>query len=307
MHPETLWREFPSSLDEFEERFPDEEACRAYLIDLRWGGRPRCGRCDSDQTWELENGRFECQACGRQTSVTAGTLFHGTHKPLRFWFRAMWELAVRKSGINACELQRIMGFGSYETAWSWLHKLRRAMGGRSASRLRGDVVADESYIGSKGKVRGRGTTKQAIFIAAEDWSGRARLGLAKDASAKSIGAFVKRSIDPTARVTTDRWIGYTSVALGGRSHIAKPSSSQAGKDPLVMCHIVSALIKRWWLGTYHGSMSVKHMPAYLEDFTFRFNRRTTTGIGRITARLIHLAVTSIPVTRAQIVAQPIST
>jgi len=307
MHSEELWREFPSTLDEFEERFPDEETCRAYLIELRWEGKPRCGRCDNDRTWELENGRFECQSCGHQTSVTAGTLFQGTRKPLRLWFRAMWELAVRKSGINACELQRLMGFGSYETAWAWLHKLRRAMRGRTASRLHGRVVADESYIVGRGRVRGRGTSKQQIFVAAEDGSGRTRVGVAKDASARSIGAFVHRSIAPDARVITDRWTGYTSNVLGGRIHIAKPASQKSGKDPLVMCHIVSALIKRWWLGTFHGSMSTKHMPAYLEDFTFRFNRRTTSGIGRITARLLHLAVNAKPITRDQIVAQPIPT
>ncbi len=306
MGPEQLWREFPSSLADFEERFPDEEACRAYLIELRWGDRPRCGRCESARTWELENGRFECQVCGHQTSVTAGTLFHGTRKPLRLWFRAIWELAVRKSGINACELQRLMGFGSYETAWTWLHKLRRAMGARGSTRLIGDVVADESYLGGKSEVRGRGTTKQTILIAAEDGSGRARLGLARDASGDSIGAFVERSIAPSAKVITDGWSGYTSGALGGRSHAPKPISEQGGKDPVVMCHIVAALLKRWWLGTYHGSMSVKHMPAYLEDFTFRFNRRRTTGIGRITARLLHLAVVTPPITRSQIVAQPIA-
>ncbi len=306
MSPEDMWREFPSSLAEFEEMFPDEKACREYLIELRWGGRPRCGRCDCDKSWELENGRFECQVCGHQTSVTAGTLLHGTRKPLRIWFHAMWELAVRKGGINACELQRLMGFGSYETAWSWLHKLRRAMRGRASTKLTGDVVADESYLGGKGEVtRGRGTTKQPILIAAEDGSGRARLGVAQDVSAESIGPFLERSVHPIARVTTDGWKGYSTDALGGREHIAKRLADSDGKDPVVMCHIVAALLKRWWLGTYHGSMSAKHMPAYLEDFTFRFNRRKTAGIGRITARLLHMAVAAKPITRAHIVAQPI--
>jgi transposase-like protein len=305
MSPDELWRDFPSTLAEFEERFPDEAACREYLVELRWGGRPRCGRCSCDRTWELENGRFECRACGHQTSVTAGTLLHGTRKPLRMWFRAMWELAVRKGGINACELQRLMGFGSYETAWSWLHKLRRAMRARASTRLNGDVVSDESYLGGKGAVSGRGTTKQVILIAAEDGGGRARLALARDVSAESIAPFVEGAMDRTARVTTDGWSGYSRAALDGRSHTAIPVRAAKNKDPVAMCHIVSALLKRWWLGTFHGSMSVKHMPAYLEDFMFRFNRRKTRGIGRITARLLHLAVSAVPVTRDQLVSQPI--
>jgi len=305
MSPDELWREFPATLAEFEERFPNEDACREYLIELRWCGRPRCGRCDCDRTWELENGRFECQECGHQTSVTAGTLLHGTRKPLRMWFRAMWELAVRKGGINACELQRLMGFGSYETAWSWLHKLRRAMRGRPSTGLTGAVVADESYLGGKGKVRGRGTTKQVILIAAEDGGGRTRLAAARDVSAQSIASFIDRGLDRSAQVTTDGWRGYSNNALDGRSHTAVRAADAQGKDPVVMCHIVSALLKRWWLGTFHGSMSAKHMPAYLEDFTFRFNRRKTLGIGRITARLLHLAVSCVPITRAQIVSQPI--
>ena len=305
MSPDELWREFPTTLAEFEERFPDEASCREYLIELRWSGTPRCGRCDCDRTWELENGRFECRTCGHQTSVTAGTLFHGTRKPLRMWFRAMWELAVRKGGINACELQRLMGFGSYETAWSWLHKLRRAMRARPSTRLTGNVVADESYLGGKGEVAGRGTTKQAILIAAEDAGGRARLAAARDASAKSIGPFVARAVDRSAGIKTDGWHGYSRRALGGRSHTAIRGANPKRNDPVFMCHIVSALLKRWWLGTFHGSMSVKHMPAYLEDFTFRFNRRKTRGIGRITARLLHLAVSCAPITRAQIVSQPI--
>ncbi len=117
---------------------------------------------------------------------------------------------------------------------------------------------------------------------------------------------MERSVSPDANVITDGWRDYTSAALGDRSHGPKPSSKQRGKDPVVMCHIVTALLKRWWLGTYHGSMSVKHMPAYLEDFTFRFNRRSTKGIGRITARLLFLAAVADPITRSQIVTQPIN-
>lgn len=304
MGPEELWLNFPKTLAEFDERFPNEAACRAHLIELRWGGKVRCARCECNETWELQNGRFECKRCGHQTSVTAGTLLHRTRKPLRLWFRAMWEMAARRGGINACELQRIMGFGSYGTAWNWLHKLRRAMAGRSSHGLDGLVVIDESYLGGKSQVRGRGTEKALILIAAEDNAGRIRIEPANDGSAVSIGAFVSRNIDTAAQVTTDGWPGYSSIALGDRKHTVKENTDYTSEDPFHMCHVAAALLKRWWLGTFHGSMSLQHMAFYLVEFAFRFNRRKTNGVGRITSRLLQMAITSKPISEAELLSQP---
>ena len=127
-HTEALWRGFPKTLLEFEERFGTEEACREYLAVCRWNGRPRCHRCDSDHVWSERGGTlYECAGCGHQTSLTSGTLFHGTRKPLRLWFRAIWEICVHRHGISAADLQRVLGLGSYETAWAWAHRIRRAM------------------------------------------------------------------------------------------------------------------------------------------------------------------------------------
>jgi transposase-like protein len=218
----------------------------------------------------------------------------------------MWEMAARKGGINACELQRLMGFGSYGTAWNWLHKLRHAMAERSCYRLDGFVVIDESYLGGKGSVRGRGTSKALVLVAAEDGGGRIRIEPADDASANSIGPFVGRNISSSAHVTTDGWSGYSPKAIGGRQHVTKEKAGYATQDPFHMCHLVAALLKRWWLGTYHGSMSLKHMPFYFEEFTFRFNRRNTNGVGRITSRLLQMAVSSNPITEAQLLRQPIA-
>lgn len=304
MTPDELWADFPKTLAEFDERFPDEAACRAHLIELRWSGRVRCAHCQCDETWELANGRFECKECGHQTSVTAGTLFHRTHKPLRLWFRAMWEMAARKGGINACELQRIMGFGSYGTAWNWLHKLRRAMASRSAEPLTGAVVVDEGYLGGKGQVRGRGTTKELILVAAEDGGGRIRLERADDASAESIRPFLNRCVGVNANVTTDGWLGYTRDAVDGRSHAVESKAQCSVADPFHMCHLAMALLKRWWLGTYHGSIGSRHMQVYLEEFQFRFNRRKTRGVGRLASRLLHLAITSAPISEAQLLTRP---
>lgn len=307
MSLEELWQQFPRTLAEFDERFPDEEACRRYLIDVRWGGRVRCARCQAEETWELGNGRFECKRCGHQTSVTAGTLLHGTRKPLKLWFRAMWEMASRKNGVNACELQRLMGFGSYGTAWNWLHKLRRAMARRSAEPLWGEVVVDDAYLGAKRHAThlfGRGTTNDVILVAAENGGGRIRIARAEGVTEAAIGPFIEVSIAPDARVVTDGWAGYSVSALNGRAHVATSKIRHAQNDPLQMCHIVIALLKRWWLGTFHGAISSKHLDAYLEEFAFRFNRRKTTGAGRITARLLHLALASQPITEHDLFAQP---
>ncbi len=303
-----LWQSFPKTLEEFDEQFPDEVACRRYLIELRWGGKVRCARCECDDLWELQNGRFECKRCSHQTSVTAGTLLHRTRKPLRLWFRAMWEMAVRKGGINACELQRIMGFGSYGTAWNWLHKLRRAMARRECNKLDGFVVVDESYLGGKGNVRGRGTNKALVLIAAEDGGGRIRIEPANDASSDSIGPFVERNIRTDVHLTTDGWRGYTSDVIGTRHRISKEKTDYTSQDqdPFHMCHVASALLKRWWLGTYHGSMSFKHMPFYFQEFTFRFNRRKTKGVGRLTSRLLQMAMDSKPITETELLNQPIA-
>ena len=126
--PDELWRDFPRTAPEFEARFNTEEDCRAYWIEARWGGKPACARCNGTRVWPIRGGiRYECAACGHQTSLTSGTVLAKTRKPLKMWFRAIFEISTRRTGISAKDLQRIMGFGSYETAWTWLHKLRSAM------------------------------------------------------------------------------------------------------------------------------------------------------------------------------------
>jgi len=311
MNADLLWAEFPKDLGEFERRFPDEESCRQFLIDLRWAGAPRCGKCGFNQTWKLSNGRFECKRCGYQISVTAGTLFHRTQKPLKLWFRAMWEIASRKNGINACELQRLMGFASYGTAWTWLHKLRRAMAGRTKGALDGEVLGDDAYIGGRArgkKAFGRGTEKSAVVVAAQKRGGRARLGHIPDTTARSLIGFYNFHLNESARLTTDAHRAFVSQKYMRHNHerIVIKYLPASASDPLGLCHIVVALLKRWWLGTYHGSISRKHLQAYLEEFEFRFNRRKTNGVGRITCRLLEVAVTSKPITYANISAQPIA-
>ena len=166
----SLWRDFPKTAPEFEDRFKTEADCRAYLIAARWGGEPACARCASRRLWTLREGtRFECAECGHQTSLTAGTVLEKTRKPLKMWFRAIFEITSRRTGISAKDLQRIMGFGSYETAWTWLHKLRAAMVRSDSEPLGPFVQIDETLVGGKG-----GPHKQLVLVAAEA-NGRVRL------------------------------------------------------------------------------------------------------------------------------------
>ena len=307
MNIEDMWRSFPKTATEFEAMFPDDEACRRYLIDVRWGGRPRCGKCDREDVWELSNGRFECRRCGHQTSVTAGTVLHKTRKPLRMWFRAIWEMSVRKNGISAKELQRILGFGSYETAWTWMHKLRRCSRRQGRVPLDDDVVVDESYVGGTTRIHGRGTGKALILVAAEE-GGRTRLEHAAGFQETDMIGFIRRNIAPSATVTTDSLQSYTKKALGPRTHnrLKLKQFNLKVEDPLQQCHRVANLLKRWLLGTYHGGVSRKHLWSYLDEFSFRFNRRKTRGVGRIAARLLQQVVAVPPMTYNTIVHSPVT-
>lgn len=304
MFDETVWREFPKTVQEFELTFPDEAACRQFLVKLRWGDRPICRRCGSDQMWGLASGRFECRGCGYQMSVTVGTPLQGTRKPLKLWFRAIWEMVARKNGISAKDLQRILGFGSYETAWTWMHKLRRCMVRANRPPLDGDVMVDDAHLGAKSPHTGRpGATKAAIFAAAEP-GGRIRLEHTPDLSTRSVSSFVTRNITEQSCVTTDGYGTYNRHTIPPRRHhqIVVKRLSDRTTDPFRRAHQVISLMKRWWIGTYHGGISRKHLQAYLDEFEFRYNRRKTEGAGRIVARVLQILAASKPVTYESITA-----
>ena len=158
-----LWRGFPKTAPEFEARFATEEDCRAYWIAARWSGQPACARCNSTRVWRERDGfLFECADCGHQTSLTSGTLLEKTRKPFKTWFRAVFEISTRRTGIPAKDLQRILGFGSYKTAWAWLHKLRAAMVRADSEPLGPFVRLDEALVGGNG-----GPHKALVLVAAE--------------------------------------------------------------------------------------------------------------------------------------------
>lgn len=298
--------DFPKDLTEFRERFSTETSCLDYLISLRWPKGFECPACGNQKMRRTTRGLFECKKCSRQTSVTAGTIFHHTRKPLLLWFEAMWHITNQKYGANALGLQRILGLGSYHTAWRWLHKLRRTMVRPGRDNLSGLVEIDETYIGGErsGK-RGRGAeNKTLVAVAVEDKGetsntgkgiGRIRLQIIPNASAESLTAFVKEHVNKGSRIRTDGWSGYPSVSALGYKHIIVNSLD------LKIAHLTTSLLKRWLLGTYQGAVRSAHLGYYLDEFTFRFNRRTSGSRGKLFYRLVQQALLSDPVPYQKIV------
>jgi Zn ribbon nucleic-acid-binding protein/transposase-like protein len=297
-HDNSLWRDFPKTATEFEARFATEEDCRAYWIEARWGGKPACATCESTRVWTIRDGTtFECADCGHQTSLTSGTVLEKTRKPLKMWFRAIFEISTRRTGISGKDFQRIMGFGSYGTAWTWLHKLRAAMVRSDSEPLGPFVQLDEALVGGKG-----GPHKQLVLIAAES-NGRVRLVHAENNNAVTLERFATDEIAENARVVTDGHAGYSKKSLGNRPHdaIVQTKAERRAGDAVQGCHWTISLLKRWLLGTHAGAVKPKHLQAYLDEFAFRHNRRKTNGVGRIAARVIEQLVVRQPLTMRNII------
>lgn len=289
--------DFPRDLAEFEARFSTEAACREYLVRLRWPDGFRCPRCGGRKTWPLPGVLLQCAGCSYQSSVTAGTIFQDTRKPLTLWFRAMWSVTSQKNGASAIGLQRELGLGSYKTAWTWLHKLRRAMVRPGRDRLTGCVEVDETYWGSEEEgVRGRQTeSKSLIVIAAQEDGrgiGRIRMRRIADASAESLMPFIEGAVEPGSLVHTDGWIGYLPLeGKGYRHHVTfLKGTKESASELLPRVHRVASLLKRWLLGTHQGAVSREHLDYYLDEFTFRFNRRNSGSRGKLFLRLAEQAV-----------------
>lgn len=291
---------YPKTLLEFEERFATEEACLEYLIKIRWPEGFRCLQCGHDKAWPTKRSLFHCAHCGFQASVTAGTIFQDTKKPLRLWFHAIWHLTSQKYGANALGLQRVLDLGCYQTAWTWLHKLRCAMVRPGRDRLSGTVQVDEIYMGGEkpGK-RGRGAAGKALVVVMvqvkEGNIGRIRLRRVADASGHSLEGAVKEGVEPGSTVQTDGWEGYVGLAEQGYAHEIVRKEAAVGGNLLPKVNRVVALLKRWLLGTYQGRVEASHLDYYLDEFTFRFNRRTSRSRGKLFYRLVQQAVAIDPV------------
>lgn len=297
--------DYPRNRLEFDEFFPDEASCLAYLERVRWPGGFVCPRCRwGGEPWRSSEGLCVCRECQRRTSVVSGTIFHRTRSPLRTWYLAAWEITSQKYGANALGLQRVLDLKSYQTAWAWLHKFRRAMVRPGRDRLDGIVEVDETYVGRfEEGARGRQTETKAIVAIAveivdEKQLGRVRMRPVPDVSAASLGPFVSDVVEPKATVLTDGWSGYTDLATLGYDHVVINQSASPNPAHVLLAgpHRVASLVKRCLLGTYQGGIAQAHLPYYLDEFTFRFNRRRSRARGLLFYRLIEQG-TEIPHTR----------
>lgn len=292
--------DYPRTILEFEQLFATEEACREYLFQLRWPEGFCCPRCGHRQAWATKRGLYRCRHCDYQVSVTAGTIFQDTRKPLRLWFRAIWHVTSQKIGVSALGLQRVLGLPRYETTWTWLQKLRVAMVRPGRDRLSGIIEVDETYIGGEkpGK-RGRGAGGKAlVMVAAQENDGhigRIRLCLVPDASAESLSQAVQDAVEPGSMVHTDGWGGYGQLTSLGYVHVVVRETGEVGENLLPLAHRAASLLKRWLLGTHQGAVRASHLDYYLDEFTFRFNRRTSGSRGKLFYRLVQQAVQVQPV------------
>lgn len=294
--------DYPQDLAEFEARFSTERACRGYLFQLRWPDGFCCPRCGGRKSWPKSDLLLECAGCGYQASVTAGTIFQDTRKPLTLWFRAAWWVTSQKNGASAMGLQRVLGLRSYKTAWTWLHKLRRAMVRPGRDRLTGRVEVDETYLGGLEEgVRGRQTEAKALIVVAaqEDGPGIGRIRMRRigDASAASLVPFVQDSVEPGSVVHTDGWLGYEPLQGKGYDHQVTflKGHKKTPSELMPRVHRVVSLLKRWLMGTHQGAVSLEHLDYYLDEFTFRFNRRKSRSRGKLFFRLLQQAVAVDPV------------
>ena len=289
---------FPRSLPEFQRIFPDEAACAAYLERARWGGGFICPCCEtSGDPYRFANRPtvLRCRHCQHNSYLTAGTVMERTHTPLSVWFWAAYLVASQTPGMSAVQFQRQLGLPRYETAFQILHKLRAGMVRPDQDRIGGNpaehIEADETYVGGRTRGKGRGVHDMVLVAGAVEvkqrkhsgslnkrrtgrYAGRVRLAVVADRSAKSLGGFIARVVTPGATIITDDWSGYATLEKRGYLHsaVAERGDMQVAETFLPIIHLVFSNLKTWLRGIHHG-VSPQHLQAYLNEFTFRFNRR----------------------------------
>ena len=297
--------DFPKNEIEFDRRFRHEQNCLDYLFELRWPDGFICPDCGHTTYWKSARALFMCRQCQKQTSVTAGTIFHGAKKPLTVWFKALWWFSTRKSGINALSLQQMLGLGSYRTAWSWLQKFRTCTIFPDRAALSGKVEADEFYLGGErsGK-RGRGAEhKCKVAVAVERQGkklGRLRMQVIDNCSSAQLLPFVKANIVPGSHVSTDGWKGYNGLEKDFVHHRVLSAYADNKESVLPGVHLIVSLVKRLILGTFQGRLNPEYLQRYLDEYVFRFNRRTSRSPGKRFWRIMQQAVSSPPLSNRQL-------
>ena len=302
--------DYPSMYREFIPTFAEDDACAAYLEKLRWPDGFVCPACNvAAVPWRQTRDRLVCSSCRSQSSVCAGTILDKTRTPLTTWFEAAWHVTTAKNGISAKALERTGTMGtSYRVAWTMLQRYRVAMVRAERGRLSGEVEVDETLVGGikPGGKRGRGAETCIVLIAVEmkqpKGFGRVRMRHVPDASGANLIPFICDAVAPGSMVCTDGWIGYNGLSNQAYGHKKTVMSSSGDPAHVSMPGVyrISALLKRWLLGTHQGSFAPTHLQGYLEEFTFRFNRRTSHSRGLVFRRLLEQAVITSPITEANV-------
>jgi transposase-like protein len=311
-------KDYPRNWNEFLDWFASEEACLGFLEQLRWPQGFVCPSCGAAaEPYRSSRSRLMCSSCSHQGTVTAGTIFDKTRTPLRVWLAGAWYLTNQKQGVSALGLQRVLGLGSYATAWTMLHRFRRAMVRPDRERLKGIVEVDETYLSISDraapmpdvqrKSRKSRTHLAVVVVAVEllqpKGFGRIRLQRIDNDSAEQVVPFVQACIEPGAQVRTDGSAAYRSLKDLGYDHqrTVMLGSEVPAHVSMAGVHRVASLVKRWILGTHHGSVQPAHLDAYLDEFVFRFNRRASASRGMLFYRLLQQAVVTDPVTYEDVV------
>ncbi len=313
-------QDYPKNWSQFLEWFHSEDACREYLNNLRWPGGFVCPKCGTAaKPCRSTRGRLMCLHCKAQTTVTAGTIFDKTRTELRVWFAGIWYITNQKHGISALGLQRVLGLGSYETAWTMLHRLRRAMVRPGRDLLHGKVEVDESYLSISDRKspispvgRKSNTSKVLVAIAVEMLQpkgfGRIRIRQIREGDHESLIPFIQETIQPDSLIHSDGSPAYRNLEELGYHHrrTVHLGSDIPAHESMPGVHRVAALLQRWLLGTHHGAVQPGQLDYYLDEFVFRFNRRTSRSRGLLFYRLLQQAVTTSPVTYGDVVAPSIA-
>ena len=312
----TIEEDFPQSEIEFDQRFSNIDACYDYLAQTRWPNGFICEKCGHNAYWISAKYIYICTKCEHQYSLTAGTIMHGTKKPITYWFKAMWWFTTRKSGVSAVNLQELLGLGSYNTAWAWLQKLRRCTVRKDRAKLSHRVEVDEFVIGGKkpGK-RGRGADgKTIVYVAVERYlkqnpetsevywkMGRVRLQVALDYSSYSLETFINHNVKIGSIVATDKWSSYQPILNTRYNHeVINPSDQKGAESGLYGAHLIVSLVKRLIRSTFQGRLEPKYLQNYLDEYVFRFNRRKSKSIGKKFMRIVQQVVKSCKISNKEI-------
>lgn len=291
----------PKNQIEFENMFTTEEQCIEYMKELRFPEGYSCRKCEHREYWLNNRGVMVCKNCRDELSITAGTIFHRSKLPLTTIFRALWWIIAQKNGVSAVGLQRVLGIGSYRTAWTWLHKFRRLMVFPGRDKLKGTVEIDETFVGGKSEgKRGRGADGKTLVAIAveimEKGTGRVRMAIISDASKKSLGKFILDNIAKGSTLVSDGWKGYSGVSKKGYTHkIESNIRINDGETILPNVHRIASLLKRWLLGTHQNYIGELYLAYYLDEFAFRHNRRKSKSRGLLFQRLIEQGILHVPV------------